>query len=166
MVNRILNSAVGEIWRRQEEDGLSIAKIDEGVGAANVAPMGPFILADMLGLDTVYHTAKNMTESYGDSFYVHKGMEKLVEEGKLGAKTGGDGLYKDGAPQIEGENEPDSQELADLFTAKALIEACLLLEEGVASVRDIDVGMMTGAGLDPRRGSSRLSGRPTSTAST
>ena len=35
---------------------------------------------------------------------------------------------------------------------KALIEACLLLEEGIASARDIDVGMMAGAGLDPRRG--------------
>jgi len=152
VVNRILNSAVSEIWRAQEEQGLSIAKIDEGVGAANVAPMGPFILADMLGLDTVYHVAENLQDAYGDSFYVHQGMKKLVSEGKLGAKTGGDGLYKGGVAQIEGDNEADAQELADLFTAKALIEACLLLEEGVASVRDIDVGMMAGAGLDPRRG--------------
>ena len=152
VVNRILNSAVSEIWRAQEEQGLSIAKIDEGVGAANVAPMGPFILADMLGLDTVYHVAENLQDAYGDSFYVHQGMKKLVSEGKLGAKTGGEGLYKDGQPNIDGDGEADAQELADLFTAKALIEACLLLEEGVASVRDIDVGMMAGAGLDPRRG--------------
>ena len=27
-----------------------------------------------------------------------------------------------------------------------------MLEEGVATHRDIDVGMMAGAGLDPRRG--------------
>ncbi len=152
VVNRILNSAVSEIWRAQEEQSLSIVKIDEGVGAANVAPMGPFILADMLGLDTVYHVAENLNDAYGDSFYVHQGMKKLVSEGKLGAKTGGDGLYKDGQAQVEGDNDADAQELADLFTGKALIEACLLLEEGVASVRDIDVGMMAGAGLDPRRG--------------
>ncbi len=60
VVNRILNSAVGEIWRAQEEQSLSIAKIDEGVGAANVAPMGPFILVDLLGLDTVYHVAEHL----------------------------------------------------------------------------------------------------------
>ena len=152
VVNRILNSAVGEIWRAQEEQGLSIQKIDEGVGAANVAPMGPFILVDLLGLDTVYHVAEHLNDSYGDSFYVHEGMKKLVSEGKLGAKTGGEGFYKDGQPQLEADGEPDPEALADLFTAKALIEACLLLEEGVASVRDIDVGMMAGAGLDPRRG--------------
>ncbi|MBK8295609.1 MAG: enoyl-CoA hydratase/isomerase family protein [Solirubrobacterales bacterium] len=152
VVNRILNSAVSEIWRAQEEQSLSIAKIDEGVGAANVAPMGPFILADMLGLDTVFHVAENLNDAYGDSFYVHQGMKKLVSEGKLGAKTGGEGLYKDGQPNIGGDGEADAEDLADLFTAKALIEACLLLEEGVASVRDIDVGMMAGAGLDPRRG--------------
>jgi enoyl-CoA hydratase/3-hydroxyacyl-CoA dehydrogenase len=39
-----------------------------------------------------------------------------------------------------------------MFSSRALIEACLLVEEGISSVRDIDLGMMTGAGLDPRRG--------------
>ena len=39
-----------------------------------------------------------------------------------------------------------------MFTCRALIEACLLVEEGISSVRDIDLGMMTGAGLDPRKG--------------
>ena len=152
VVNRILNSAVGEIWRAQEERGLSIQKIDEGVGAANVAPMGPFILVDLLGLDTVYHVADHLNNSYGERFYVHQGMKQLVADGKLGAKTGGEGLYKDGAPNIPGDADADAQELADLFLGKALVEACLILEEGVCSVRDIDVGMMAGAGLDPRRG--------------
>jgi enoyl-CoA hydratase/3-hydroxyacyl-CoA dehydrogenase len=151
VVNRILNSAVGEIWREQEEHGLSIKKIDEGVAAANTAPMGPFILGDLLGLDTIVHVAEHLQDAYGDSFYVHEGMKKLVEEGKLGAKTGADGLYKDGEPQIPGDADPPA-DLAELFTLKALVEACLLLEEGVCSTREIDLGMMAGAGMDPRRG--------------
>jgi enoyl-CoA hydratase/3-hydroxyacyl-CoA dehydrogenase len=151
VVNRILNSAVGEIWREQEANGLSIKKIDEGVAAANTAPMGPFILGDLLGLDTIVHVAEHLRESYGDSFYVHQGMKKLVDEGKLGAKTGGDGLYKDGEPQVAGDADPP-EELAELFTLKALVEACLLLEEGVSTTREIDLGMMAGAGMDPRRG--------------
>ncbi len=152
VVNRILNSAAGEVWRQQEEKGLSIKKIDEGVAEKNVSPMGPFVLIDMLGLDTVLHVAEYLNESYGDSFYVHKGMQKLVKDGKLGAKSGGEGFYKDGEPNIPGDADPDSDELADLFLLKALVEACKVLEEGVCTVREIDLGMMAGAGLDPRRG--------------
>jgi enoyl-CoA hydratase/3-hydroxyacyl-CoA dehydrogenase len=114
--------------------------------------MGPFFLIDMLGLDTVLHVAEYLHESYGDSFYVHKGMQKLVADGHLGAKSGGDGFYKDGEPQIEGDADPDPEELSDLFVLKSLVEACKLLEEGVSTVREIDLGMMAGAGLDPRRG--------------
>ena len=85
VVNRILNSAVGEVWRAQEEQGLSIKKIDEAVAEQNLAPMGPFVLGDMLGLDTILHVAEHLVEAYGDSFYVHQGMKKLVDQGKLGA---------------------------------------------------------------------------------
>ena len=35
---------------------------------------------------------------------------------------------------------------------KSLVEACKVLEEGICTVREIDLGMMAGAGLDPRRG--------------
>src|SRR3954470_18213763 len=152
VINRILNSAISEIWRAQEEQGLSIKAIDEGVGAANVAPMGPFFPVDLLGLDTVLHVAEHLEESYGDRFYVHQGMKRLVEEGKLGAKTQGAGFYSHGEPQIEGDAQPDADELAELFTLKMLVEACLILEEGVAETRAIDLGLMAGAGLDPRRG--------------
>jgi enoyl-CoA hydratase/3-hydroxyacyl-CoA dehydrogenase len=152
VVNRILNSGVGEVWREQEEKGLSIKKIDEGIAGANVTPMGPFFLIDMLGLDTVLHVAEYLNESYGDRFYVHKGMQKLVADGKLGAKSGGEGFYADGEPNIEGDADPNTDELADLLMLKSFVEACKVLEEGICTVREIDLGMMAGAGLDPRRG--------------
>jgi enoyl-CoA hydratase/3-hydroxyacyl-CoA dehydrogenase len=154
VVNRILNSGISEVWREQEEKSLSIKQIDEGVGAAGVVPIGPYYLVNLLGLDTVAHVAEHLVESYGEErFYVPKGMQKLVANGKLGAKTGGDGFYNaQGEPNIEGDNEPDIAELVELLSLKTLIEACLVLEEGVATHRDIDFGMMAGAGLDPRRG--------------
>jgi enoyl-CoA hydratase/3-hydroxyacyl-CoA dehydrogenase len=152
VVNRILNSAVSEIWRAQEEQGLSIKKVDEAITGANVAPMGPFFLGDLLGLDTIVHVAEHLKDSYGDRFYVHKGMKQKVEEGKLGAKTGGEGLYKDGESQVDGDGDPDGEALAELMQLKAIAEACMLLEEGVCTVREIDLGMMAGAGMDPRRG--------------
>jgi enoyl-CoA hydratase/3-hydroxyacyl-CoA dehydrogenase len=45
--------------------------------------------------------------------------------------------------------ELDAQALVDRFTLKALVESCLVLEEGVASMKDIDLGMMAGAGIIP-----------------
>ena len=39
--------------------------------------------------------------------------------------------------------------LVERFTLKALVESCLVLEEGVASMKDIDLGMMAGAGIIP-----------------
>ena len=152
VVNRVLMATVGEIWRAQEEQGLSLKAVDEAISAAKVAPMGPFFLNDLLGLDTVLHVAEHLSESYGEGFYVHEGLRKLVGEGKLGAKSGGEGFYKDGEQTVPGEGEPDAEELVAMFTGRALIESCLLVEEGVCSVRDIDLGMMAGAGLDPRKG--------------
>jgi enoyl-CoA hydratase/3-hydroxyacyl-CoA dehydrogenase len=154
VVNRILNSGTSEIWREQERKGLSIKLIDEGVGAAGVIPMGPYFLVNLLGLDTVLHVAEHLAESYGDErFYIPKGMQKLVSEGKLGAKTGGDGFYSpSGEPNLPGDREPDVPELVELLTLKTFVEACLVLEEGIATHRDIDFGLMAGAGLDPRRG--------------
>ena len=151
VVNRILNSSVSEVWRAQEEQGLSIKKIDEQIQGANLAPMGPFFLVDLLGLDTVFHVAVYLNEQFGERFYVHEGMRRLVDDKQLGAKTGGSGFYKDGEPQIEGDADPP-EELPELMGLKAVREACLVLEEGVAEARAIDLGMMAGAGMDPRRG--------------
>jgi enoyl-CoA hydratase/3-hydroxyacyl-CoA dehydrogenase len=154
VVNRILNAGTSEVWREQERKGLSISAIDAGIGSAGVVPAGPYRLIDLLGLDTVLHVAEHLQRSYGDErFYVPKGMQKLVSEGKLGAKSAGNGFYDpDGNPNLDGEADPDVAELVELLSLKTLIEACLVLEEGVATHRDIDFGLMAGAGLDPRRG--------------
>jgi enoyl-CoA hydratase/3-hydroxyacyl-CoA dehydrogenase len=152
VVNRVLMATMGEIWRAQEEQGLSIKGIDEAILGANLAPMGPFVLTDLLGLDVALHTAEHLADSYGETFYVHRGLQQLVADGKLGAKSGGEGFYKDGEQTIPGDADPDPDELIAMFSGRALIEACSLVEEGVCSVRDIDVGMMTGSGLDPRKG--------------
>jgi enoyl-CoA hydratase / 3-hydroxyacyl-CoA dehydrogenase len=152
VVNKILMATIGEIWRAQEEHGLSLSQIDQAIAEAKVAPMGPFFLTDLLGLDTVLHVAEHLNESYGETFYIHQGLKQLVADGKLGAKSGGEGFFKDGEQTIPGDATPDAEELVAMFTGRALVESCLLVEEGICSVRDIDLGMMAGAGLDPRRG--------------
>jgi len=93
VVNRILNSAVSELWRVQEETGIAIPELDKLVQESKAAPMGPFFLADLLGLDTVLHVAEYLEEAYGDRFFVHQQMRELVAAGNLGTKTG-KGFYE------------------------------------------------------------------------
>jgi 3-hydroxyacyl-CoA dehydrogenase len=96
VVNRILTSAVSELWSFQEETGMDVRELDKVVGDSKAAPVGPFYLADLLGLDTVLHVAEYLHESLGDRFYVHKRMQELVAAGDLGIKTG-KGFYEHGA---------------------------------------------------------------------
>jgi 3-hydroxyacyl-CoA dehydrogenase len=95
VVNRVLNAAAAEIWRYQDESGRTVEEIDKEITDAKAAPMGPFYLADMLGLDTVLHVAEHLREAYGDRYYVHPKMKELVEAGNLGQKTG-QGYYSHG----------------------------------------------------------------------
>jgi 3-hydroxyacyl-CoA dehydrogenase len=95
VVNRILNSSVSELWRVQEETGIDVREIDRIVAESKAAPMGPFFLTDLLGLDTVLHVAEHLHESYGDRFFIHQRMRELVAAGDLGAKTG-KGFYEHG----------------------------------------------------------------------
>ena len=95
VVNRILNSAVSEIWRVQDEEGIDPKEIDRIVQESKAAPMGPFFLGDLLGLDTVLHVAEHLRQSYGDRFFVSPKMKELVEAGNLGQKSG-KGFYEHG----------------------------------------------------------------------
>jgi 3-hydroxyacyl-CoA dehydrogenase len=93
VVNRILTSTASEIWRYQDESGTDVKDIDKALTDSKLVPMGPFFLADMSGLDTALKVAKDMRDAYGDRFYVHQGMEELVEQGNLGQKSG-KGFYE------------------------------------------------------------------------
>lgn len=95
VVNRVLMAAVSEIWKYQDDTGKDVEEIDKEIADAKVAPMGPFFLSDLLGLDTVLHVAGNMRDSYGDRFFVSPKMQELVEAGNFGQKTG-KGFYEHG----------------------------------------------------------------------
>ena len=67
--------------------------------------------------------------------------------------------------------------IVERFGLKTLVESCLVLEEGVASAKDIEIGMMMGAGIlpgpfaraderGPRRRSSSSSSAPSASGAT
>jgi 3-hydroxyacyl-CoA dehydrogenase len=95
VVNRILTSAMSEVWRVTEDEELDIKEVDKAIQESGTVPMGPYYLTDLLGLDTVLHVAEHLHESYGERFHVSKPMKELVEAGNLGQKTG-KGFYEHG----------------------------------------------------------------------
>jgi 3-hydroxyacyl-CoA dehydrogenase len=95
VVNRILTSAMSEVWRVTDEEGLEVEQVDSVIKDSGTVPMGPFFLTDLLGLDTVLHVAEHLEESYGDRFFVSPKMKELVDAGNLGQKTGR-GFYEHG----------------------------------------------------------------------
>lgn len=97
VVNRILTSAMSEIWRGVEEGELDLKEVDRAIQESGATPMGPFFLSDLLGLDTVLHVAEHLRDSYGEErFHVSAQMKELVAAGDLGQKTG-KGFYEHGS---------------------------------------------------------------------
>jgi enoyl-CoA hydratase/3-hydroxyacyl-CoA dehydrogenase len=150
VVNRILTASLSEIFRAADEHDLSPAQIDAAVVSMKTAPVGPATLTDTLGLDTVLHVMEHLNAELGDTFYVAPKLKALVEEGKLGAKTGSGFYDPAGQPGELPEIDPNvAGELALRSGMRALVEAILIVEEAVGNAREVDLGMMMGAGIIP-----------------
>ena len=88
-----------EAIRMLAEGVASASDIDTAMKLGYRHPMGPLELSDLVGLDVRRDILNNLAESFGDPSYLpHPLLEKLVESGDLGKKTGR-GIYtwdKDG----------------------------------------------------------------------
>jgi len=143
LVNRVLVRALSEAYRRAEELGAGTASADEAV-AAGPAPMGPFALGDLIGLDTTMHVQKDLEAAYGDRFLAGSRLAELVEAGDLGQKSGTGFVV--GRPDAEADEH--GAEIAERYYMGALDEACRCIEEDVAAIGDIDLAMKLGTGWE------------------
>ncbi|NMP23629.1 3-hydroxyacyl-CoA dehydrogenase family protein [Sulfobacillus harzensis] len=92
VVNRVLMASMAEVLRFQHETDIPFTDIDQVVTRAGLAPMGPFVLADALGLDVALEVARTLTNAYGERFEPGPQLEERVREGHLGLKSG-QGFY-------------------------------------------------------------------------
>jgi 3-hydroxybutyryl-CoA dehydrogenase len=87
IVNRVLFAAAEEAMRLLEGGYASAEDIDTAVQKGLNWPMGPFHLLDFSGLD-VFYGAMQDRHRLGEGPEAPDVLRKLVEEGRLGRKTG------------------------------------------------------------------------------
>ncbi|MDR0373374.1 MAG: 3-hydroxyacyl-CoA dehydrogenase family protein [Nitrososphaerota archaeon] len=92
IVNRLLFSMVNEAGYLLEEGNTTIQKIDTAMKLGANVPMGPFELADYVGIDVTYKILNELNLSLNFKRPA-KIFKKMIDEGKTGRKTG-EGFYK------------------------------------------------------------------------
>ncbi len=88
VVNRVLVAMMNEAIRLHEEGIASIQDIDEAMRLGANFPIGPFKLADLVGLDVLEHASQVIyTELGQDKFRPPHSLRTLVRAGRFGRKT-------------------------------------------------------------------------------
>ena len=94
IVNRLLIPYLLSAVRAYEQGCGTLEDIDAAMTRGCGHPMGPFALADFIGLDTTWHIANIMFEEFRDPAYAPPPLlKRLVLAGRLGRKTG-HGFFK------------------------------------------------------------------------
>jgi 3-hydroxyacyl-CoA dehydrogenase / enoyl-CoA hydratase / 3-hydroxybutyryl-CoA epimerase len=162
-VNRILAPYANELIHLLGQ-GASIEDIDEAAVHFGF-PVGPVTLLDEVGLDVAEKVAGVMHNAFGERFAPGPMIGKLVQEGRLGRKSGR-GFYRYEGGKKRGVDEsvyqvigvhanggPRPAEIVERLVHRMLNEAAQALAEGV--IREPmhgDIGAIFGFGFPPFHG--------------
>ncbi|RXI44130.1 enoyl-CoA hydratase [Malaciobacter mytili] len=160
LVNRILLPYLNEAGFILGE-GSNITTIDRVLKDFGM-PMGPFSLADTVGIDIGFHVATILNESYGERMAIAPILEKMYEKKYLGVKNK-KGFYDYSNKKIVENKEVynytkdtriiTEEEIRNRCIYIMINEASLCLEEGIVKDADIlDFAMVAGTGFPPYKG--------------
>ena len=161
IVNRILLPYLNEAAFILEQ-GSKIEKIDSLIKDFGM-PMGPFTLADTVGIDIGYKVAKILNEAYGSRMPIASIIEKMNDAKFLGLKTKA-GFYEyDGKDKYVNTHVTSMiQNNTKIFEDEQIVQRCIYimineasrcLEENIVSDASIiDFAMITGTGFPAYKG--------------
>ena len=163
IVNRIGAPNQALISAILDEGKIKTDSVDTIMKALAGMPMGPFELADYVGIDVFYHTLKYYSETLSPEFKPGKTLQNLLDSKKLGMKSG-QGIYTWEGGKAKIDTSEQSKEIGPMeFLAIQINEAVRVYKEKIAaSTADIDLGMVhcmrafagpfaLGAGMDPKQ---------------
>ena len=161
IVNRILLTYMNEAAFILEQ-GSKIERIDNVIKDFGM-PMGPFTLADTVGVDIGYKVATILNESYGSRMPIASIIEKMYNAKLLGEKTKA-GFYeyagRDAYPNshvtsmLENNNKIiEDEEIVQRCIYIMINEASRCLEENIVTDASIiDFAMISGTGFPAYKG--------------
>jgi 3-hydroxyacyl-CoA dehydrogenase/enoyl-CoA hydratase/carnithine racemase len=151
LVNRLL-SAWMKVPMMAVDGGNTFVEADEAIRSLGM-PMGPFTLIGFVGPAVALHVNRVMNKALGDRFPVSENLVRFVEAGKKSFYTFTErGIEMDPeALALWQQADPPRKLSKDEIIQQTLEEVCiecdLMLKEGViGSPKDIDTGMLMGAG--------------------
>jgi 3-hydroxybutyryl-CoA dehydrogenase len=99
-----INALIGnEAFRMLEQGVASAADIDKAVKLGLNHPMGPFEMADLVGLDVRLSILEHLHATLGETFRPSNLMRQYVQAGRFGRKTGrGVYTYDEQGKRIDG----------------------------------------------------------------
>lgn len=161
LVNRILLPYINECAKMVDQ-GESLVRIDTLIEKFGM-PMGPFTLADTVGLDVGYKVASVLSQGYGERMEVSKLLDRTYNELHLLGKKANLGFYihegknKKPNPAIEGlksgKRHFSDEEIVDRAILIMVNEAAYCLQENIVkNAQHLDVAMIMGTGFPPFRG--------------
>jgi 3-hydroxybutyryl-CoA dehydrogenase len=93
VVNLLLVPYMLDAIRQLERGVASIVDMDKAMTLGLGHPMGPFVLCDFVGIDTLYRISEIMFEEYREERYAPPPLlKRIVAMGRFGRKTG-QGFY-------------------------------------------------------------------------
>ncbi|MGB5444378.1 MAG: 3-hydroxyacyl-CoA dehydrogenase NAD-binding domain-containing protein, partial [Psychromonas sp.] len=169
LVNRILITFLNEAALILEEGGV-VTEMDKAIEAFGL-PMGPFVLADEVGIDIGFHVAKILEQAYGERMQVAGIFTQIFQEEKLLGKKAGVGFYLHKAKKrVYNEDLDEIIEsyrfargiAARTFNSEEIVDRCILImvneaakclqENVVKNPAYLDMAMIMGTGFPAFRG--------------
>ncbi len=130
-VNRFFIAWYNESIRMLDEGVANIPTIDAAACETFGVTMGPFKLINVSGVPLAYHAAVSLTQSIGEFYTPAKALRELYESGQLW--------------DLSGEVDPArKQAVAERLIAVVCSVAARVVEEGVATIEDVDRGATVG----------------------